>query len=75
MKRWNKLYQLKQLAPLQASFCPMERDAMLQAALTIVRFYQELAPSLAQAHGIPYPADLARVMSGRLELLRNAYLS
>ena len=58
---------IEQLAPLQASFCLMERDAMLQAALTIVRFYQELAPPLAQAHGIPYPADLARVMSGRLE--------
>ncbi len=62
---------VEQLAPLQASFCLMERDAMLQAALTIVRFYQELAPPLAQAHGIPYPADLARVMSGRLELLSN----
>ncbi len=62
---------VEQLAPLQASFCLMERDAMLQAALTIVHFYQELAPPLAQAHGIPYPADLARVMSGRLELLSN----
>ena len=63
-----------QLAPLQASFCLMERDAMLQSALTIVRFYQELAPQLAQTHGIPYPADLARVMSDRLELLSNAHL-
>jgi hypothetical protein len=60
---------IEQLAPLQATFCPMERDAMLQAALIIVRFYQELAPPLAQAHGIPYPADLARLMSGRLEQL------
>jgi predicted nucleotidyltransferase len=66
---------VEQLAPLQASFCLMERDAMLQAAFTIVHFYQELAPSLAQAHGMPYPADLARVMSGRLELLSNAHLS
>ena len=66
---------LKQLVPLQTSFCPMERGAMLQAALTIVRFYQELAPSLAQAHSIPYPADLARVVSDRLEILRNTYLS
>jgi predicted nucleotidyltransferase len=64
----------EQLAPLQASFCLMEGGAMLQAALTIVRFYQELAPPLAQAHGIPYPADLARVMSDRLELLSNARL-
>ncbi len=42
---------------------------MLQAALAIVRFYQELAPSLAQTYGIPYPTDLARIMSGRLEQL------
>ena len=62
---------VEQLAPLQASCCLMERDAMLQAALTIVRFYQDLAPQLTQAHGILYPADLARVMSDRLELLCN----
>ena len=64
---------VEQLAALQATFCPMERDAMLQAALTIVDFYQELAPPLAQAHGLPYPTDLSRVMSGRLELLCNAH--
>ena len=66
---------VEQLAPLQATCCPLERGAMLQAALAIVRFYQQLAPPLAQAHGIPYPADLARVMSGRLELLSNAHLN
>jgi len=60
---------VEQLAPLQATCCPLERDAMLQAALLIVRFYQELAPPLAQAHGIPYPVDLARVLSDRLEKL------
>jgi hypothetical protein len=47
----------------------IERYAMLQAALTIVRFYQQIAPPLAQAHDLPYPAELARVMSDRLELL------
>jgi hypothetical protein len=62
----------EQLAPLQATFCPLEQSAMLQAALVIVRFYQELAPSLAREHGIPYPADLERVMSERLEQLCNA---
>ena len=60
---------VEQLAPLQATFCPMERGAMLQAALVIVRFYQELAPPLARAHGISYPADLARVMVDRLDRL------
>jgi predicted nucleotidyltransferase len=66
---------VEQLTPLQATFCPLERDAMLQAALVIVRFYQELAPPLARAHAIPYPADLARVMSDRLEQLCNTRLS
>jgi hypothetical protein len=65
---------VEQLAPLLPTFCPMERNAMLQAALIIVRYYQELAPSLAQAHDIPYPDDLARVISGRLELLSNTHL-
>ncbi len=64
---------VEQLAPLQATCCPLERGAMLQAALVIVRFYQELAPPLARAHAIPYPADLARVMSDRLEQLCNAH--
>jgi predicted nucleotidyltransferase len=63
---------IEQLAPLQATFCPLERGAMLQAALVIVRFYQELAPPLARAHGIPYPIELERVMYDRLEQLCNA---
>jgi predicted nucleotidyltransferase len=66
---------VEQLAPLQATFCPLERDAMLQAALVIVRFYQELAPPLARAHGITYPADLERVIYDRLEQLCHALLN
>ncbi len=57
------------LAPLQTTYCPMEREAMLQAAHTILRFYQELARPLAQTHHIPYPADLERVMVSRLATL------
>jgi predicted nucleotidyltransferase len=64
---------VEQLAPLQATFCPLERDAMLQAALVIVRFYQELAPPLARAHGIAYTSDLERVMCARLEQLCQAH--
>jgi predicted nucleotidyltransferase len=58
---------VEQLSALQATYCRLEPDAMLQAALVIIRFYQELAPLLARTHGIPYPAELDRVMSGRLE--------
>jgi hypothetical protein len=57
------------LSPLLASYCPQEHVAMLQAAGVIVQFYQALAPLLAQAHGIPYPAGLERVMLDRLERL------
>jgi predicted nucleotidyltransferase len=66
---------VEQLSPLQGTFCPLEQSAILQAALVIVRFYQELAPPLAQAHGITYPADLERVIYDRLEQLCNARLS
>ena len=65
---------VEQLSPLQATFCPLEQGAMLQAALVIVRFYQDLAPLLAETHGIPYPADLDRVIYGRLEQLYDARL-
>jgi hypothetical protein len=45
---------------------------MLQAALVLVGFYQEVAPLLARTHGIAYPAALARVMSDRLAQLCQA---
>jgi predicted nucleotidyltransferase len=63
----EKALPAEQLAPLQATYCPLERAAMLQAALIVVRFYQELASSLARAHGIAYPAGLERVMLSRLQ--------
>jgi predicted nucleotidyltransferase len=62
------------LASLQVTCCPLEPGAILQAALVIVRFYQGLAPLLARAHGITYPAELARMMSARLEQLCDAHL-
>ena len=58
---------VEQLSALQATYCPLEQGAMVQAALVIVRFYQELAPLLARTHGIAYPAELDHVMSDRLE--------
>ena len=57
----------EQLVPLEATCCPLERRAMLQAALVIVRFYQDLAIPLARRYGIAYPTDLEQVMSARLE--------
>lgn len=60
---------VEQLSSLQTTFPPLEQSAMLQAALVIVDFFKELAPLLAQAHGIPYPDGLERVMVARLEKL------
>ena len=50
----------------------MEPGAMLQSALAIVAFYQELAPLLAERYGVSYPADLERVVLTRLDRVRQA---
>ncbi len=55
-----------QLAPLRATYCLMEPGAMLEAVRVIVDVYHQLAPPLAQAHGIPYPVRLERLMCDRL---------
>jgi len=44
---------------------------MLQAVLTILHFYQELAAPLARAHGLAYPQELERLMLARLEKVSN----
>jgi len=72
---YEKLEQalsVAQLSALQATFCPLEQGAMFQAARDIIRFYQELAPLMARAHGIIYPDRLERIMYDRLEQLGNA---
>ena len=60
---------IEQLSPLQETFCPMEKGAMLQAVRVIVDFYKRLAPALAQKHGITYPVGLEKVMMARLNTL------
>jgi len=45
---------------------------MVEAVLTIIRTYQELAVVLTQAHDIAYPAALERVMLDRLDRLQTA---
>lgn len=62
----EKAMPVEQLASLRETFSPMEKEAMLNAVMTIVHFYQELAPSLAQEGGIEYPQGLERVMIDRL---------
>ncbi len=72
-ERLEQAVPIEQLSPLQTTFCPVEREAMLRAALIVVRFYRNMVPTLAQAHGISYPAELAQVMSERLERLCQDY--
>ena len=57
------------LEALKATFCPLEKSAMLASAHIILQFYAGTATSLAQTHGIPYPLKLEKVMRERLEKL------
>jgi hypothetical protein len=63
---------IEKLSSLKATFAPLEQSAMFRAALDIIHFYKDVAPLLAQAHGIPYPDGLERVMVERLEKLSMA---
>ena len=60
---------VEDLAPLRATFCSMEYEAILQAGKTIFQFYQALAPRLAQRYDIPYHIDLERMVMAHLEKL------
>ena len=68
-EKLEKAVPVSGLAALQPTFCPMERDAMLRAALDIVSFFQEHAPRVAGSYGSEYPVPLERLMSDRLEEL------
>jgi predicted nucleotidyltransferase len=59
-----------EISPLKSTFCEMKYDAMLQAAHIICRFYQNVAPGLAEAHNLTYQTDLERMMMKRLKALR-----
>jgi Streptomycin adenylyltransferase len=67
----DKALPVENLAPLQNTFCPLDYEPMLEAGSTIVHFYRQLAPILAQQHGLSYPTQLEHVMLARLEKLRN----
>ncbi len=62
------------LAPLQATYCPLEPAAMLQAVFILLPFYRERAITLAQTHHLPYPDALDRVVSERLDKLSRALI-
>jgi predicted nucleotidyltransferase len=68
-EKLEKAVPVSELAALQPTFCPMERDAMLKAALDIVSFFREHAPQVGRTCGSEYPAELERRMSDRLDKL------
>ena len=59
----------ERLAPLRATYCPLEYGPMLQAGRGILGVYREVAPALAAGHGIRYPVELERLMTARLDHL------
>jgi hypothetical protein len=61
-----------QLSPLRATFVPMQPGPMLEAGRAIVAFFRELAPPLAQGHGLTYPTELDGLMLVRLAALRSS---
>ncbi len=65
----EKALPIEHIAPLQTTYCPPEQAALLEAAHTLLHFYQNLAPSLAEAHDVPYPETLVRIGRERLEQL------
>ena len=60
---------VENLAPLEDTFGPLEKKAILQSAMRILEFYLQIAPPLAQSRGNFYPHGLERVMRDRLEKL------
>jgi hypothetical protein len=61
-----------ELSALRSTFPPIEHGRMLQAGLDLLAFYRERAPRVAREHGLTYPAELERLMSGRLDELASA---
>ncbi len=57
------------LAPLRATYAPLERAAMLASARAIVDYYRALAMPLATQNGLRYPVELERLMLARFDRL------
>jgi hypothetical protein len=54
---------------LCATVVPVERDALLGAARSLLDLYRELAQAVASRVGIAYPGELDRMLSARLDQL------
>jgi predicted nucleotidyltransferase len=67
--RVERAIPAERLEALAATFCPPERVALVRAAHAVIDFYREVAPPLAKAHRIIYPAALEGVIRARLDAL------
>jgi predicted nucleotidyltransferase len=57
------------MEPLRSTFVPMESEALARAASDLVAYFRMRAPVVAEAYGLGYPAELERLMRGRLDPL------
>ena len=55
------------LEPLRSTFVPLERDDLLRAGRDVLAFFRSRGPDVAQANGLTYPAELDRLIGGRLD--------
>lgn len=65
----DQVIEVERLQPLENAFGRYDRSALLAAGWALVRFYREQARALTEAAGLPYPAELDRVMTDRLARL------
>jgi hypothetical protein len=61
---------IERLSSLQSTFCVMAYQPMWQAAVDICRFYQGIAPNLAEVYQLTYQTDLERMLISQLKELR-----
>ena len=55
------------LEPVRSTFVPIERGDLLGAGRDVLAFFRAHGPAVAQAHGLTYPAELDRLIGGRLD--------
>ena len=59
--------EAEDLHAFQHTFCRVERAALVEAVRGLLAIYLQVAPPLATAHGLAYPAKLAHAVLERLE--------
>jgi predicted nucleotidyltransferase len=66
-EKLDRTAPVESLSSLEATFVPPEPSVMVEAAVELVRFHRDLGTRVAEAHGLRYPWELARMTGGRLD--------